>query len=129
VEQADGKRGFLKREARCCWASSPARPLGISFASRELTLALDACIAYNECMQYTIRKIPHSLDAALRRRAREQGKSLNEAAIEALARGAGVSEERSRQRDLRDIAGTWRSDRAFDRALAAQDTVDKELWQ
>jgi len=80
-------------------------------------------------MQYTIRKVPNSLDAALRRRAREQGKSLNEVAIEALARGAGVSRERGRQRDLRDIAGTWKSDRAFDRALAAQDTIDAELWQ
>ena len=92
-------------------------------------LALYACIAYNRCMQYTIRKIPNSLDAALRRRAHEEGKSLNEVAIEALAKGAGVSGERSRQRDLHDIAGTWHSDRAFDRALAAQDTVDKELWQ
>jgi hypothetical protein len=80
-------------------------------------------------MQYTIRKIPHSLDAALRRRAREQGKSLNEAAIEALARGAGLTGERGRQRDLGDIAGTWRSDRNFDRALAEQDTIDKEQWQ
>lgn len=92
-------------------------------------LALRAYIAYNICMQYTIRKVPNSLDAVLRRRAREQGKSLNEVAIEALARGAGVSGERSRQRDLSDIAGTWRSDRAFDRALAAQDTIDRELWQ
>lgn len=91
-------------------------------------LAFLACIAYNSCMQYTIRRIPGSLDAALRRRAQEQRKSLNEVAIEALVRGAGVAGERDRQRDLRDIAGTWRSDRAFDRALAAQDTIDKELW-
>ncbi len=49
-------------------------------------------------------------------------------AIEALARGAGVSGERNRQRDLHDIAGTWRNDRAFNRALAAQDTIDRELW-
>lgn len=79
-------------------------------------------------MQYTIRNVPKSLDAALRRRAQEQGKSLNEVAIEALARGAGFSKEREPQRDLGDIAGTWRSDPAFDRALAAQDAVDKELW-
>jgi len=92
-------------------------------------LASYAYIAYNTCMQYTIRKVPNSLDAALRRRAHEQGKSLNEVAIEALARGAGVGEERCRQRDLRDIAGTWLTDRAFERALAAQDTVDKELWR
>jgi hypothetical protein len=79
-------------------------------------------------MQYTIRNVPHSLDEALRRVARERGKSLNEIAIEALARGAGITEERSRQRDLGDIAGTWRKDPAFDSALAAQDTVDEEMW-
>ncbi|HXP47901.1 MAG TPA: hypothetical protein VN810_11545 [Terriglobales bacterium] len=80
-------------------------------------------------MQYTIRKVPDTLDTALRRRAREQGKSLNEVTIEALARGAGVSGDACRQRDLHDIAGTWRKDRAFDRALAAQDAVDEELWR
>lgn len=80
-------------------------------------------------MQYTIRKVPDSLDAALRRRAREQGRSLNEVAIEALARGAGITVEPAPQRDLRDIAGTWRKDRAFDRALAAQDAIDPEMWQ
>jgi hypothetical protein len=80
-------------------------------------------------MQYTLRKIPNSLDAALRQRARLQGKSLNQVAIEALARDAGLSGERGRQRDLRDIAGTWRADRVFDQAMAAQDTIDKELWR
>jgi hypothetical protein len=94
----------------------------------ELSLALCACIAYNLCMQYTIRNVPNALDAALRRRAQEQRKSLNEVAIDALARGAGFSRQRHRQRDLGDVAGTWRIDRAFDRALAAQDTIDKELW-
>jgi len=90
---------------------------------------MSACTAYTICMQYTIRNVPNSLDAALRRRALEQRKSLNEVAIEALARGAGVLGERSRQRDLQDIAGTWRNDSAFDRAMAAQDTVDEELWK
>jgi plasmid stability protein len=80
-------------------------------------------------MQYTIRNIPNSLNEALRRTARERGKSLNEVAIEALARGAGVAGERLRQRDLRDIAGTWRKDPAFDSALAAQDTIDPEMWR
>ncbi len=80
-------------------------------------------------MQYTIRNVPDSVDEALRRAAHERGKSLNEVAIEALARGAGVSGERGRQRDLGDIAGTWRRDPAFDSALAAQHTIDKEMWR
>jgi plasmid stability protein len=92
-------------------------------------LAWVACNAYNTCMQYTIRNVPDNLDEALRRAAREQGKSLNEMAIEALARGAGVTGERSRQRDLNDIAGTWRKDPAFDSALEAQDNIDEEMWK
>lgn len=88
-----------------------------------------ACIPYNKFMQYTIRKVPNSLDAVLRRRAREEGKSLHAVAIEALARGAGISEDRTRQRNLHDITGTWAQDRAFNRALADQDAIDKELWR
>ncbi len=92
-------------------------------------LALMACNAYNECMQYTIRNVPDYLDAALRGAARQQGKSLNEVTIEVLTRGAGLSERRCRQRDLHDIAGSWRKDADFDSALAAQDTIDEEMWR
>lgn len=91
-------------------------------------LAPSACIAYNICMQYTIRNVPDYLDAALRGSAREKGKSLNEAAIEALARGVGLSGRRNRQRDLGDVVGSWIEDPPFERALAEQDTVDKEMW-
>jgi hypothetical protein len=52
--------------------------------------------------------------------------NLNEGAIEALARGTGVTGERGRLRDLSYIAGTWRKDPAFDRAVAAQHTIDEE---
>lgn len=79
-------------------------------------------------MQYTIRNIPEHLDAALRAAAREQGKSLNEMAIQALARGAGLEDVPLRKRDLTDLASTWREDAAFDAAVAAQDTIDDELW-
>ena len=50
-------------------------------------------------------------------------------AIEALARGAGVAGECGPQRDLGDIAGTWRRVRAFESALAEQDTIDEEMWR
>jgi plasmid stability protein len=92
-------------------------------------LAFIACNAYNSCMQYTIRNVPDTLDEALRRTARERGKSLNEVAVEALARGAGITGELNRQRDLADIAGTWRKDPAFDSALASQDIIDEEMWR
>jgi plasmid stability protein len=80
-------------------------------------------------MQYTIRGIPEAVDAALRERARATGRSLNEAAIDALADGVGVSGAVRRRRDLADIAGTWKPDKALEEALADQDRVDEELWK
>ncbi len=80
-------------------------------------------------MQYTVRNIPDALDAELRERAREQKKSLNEVTLETLARGLGLAKETVRHRDLNDVAGTWKEDPAFDRAIADQDTIDPELWK
>ena len=80
-------------------------------------------------MQYTIRGIPTDVDAALRERARAEGKSLNEAVIDALTEGAGLNGARHKRRDLSDIAGTWKPDKGFDEAIAAQDQVDEDLWR
>lgn len=80
-------------------------------------------------MQYTLRNIPEALDQAIRSRAKAEGKSLNEVALNALARGLGVTEEAVKYRNLADIAGTWVEDEAFEAALADQDTVDDELWR
>jgi plasmid stability protein len=80
-------------------------------------------------MQYTIRGIPAGVDSALRARARAAGKSLNETAVDALAEGSGVTGAPRKRRNLRDIAGTWRADKAVDAALAAQDRVDMDLWR
>ena len=80
-------------------------------------------------MQYTIRGIPPAIDNAIRVRARAAGKSLNEAAVEALADGSGVGGTRRKRRDLADIAGTWRPDKAVEAALADQDRVDEDLWR
>lgn len=92
-------------------------------------LAEHACTAYNACMQYTIRGIPVAVDQALRERARVAGKSLNEAAVEALAEGSGATGSRRKRRDLADIANTWRADKAVEAALADQDRVDEDLWR
>jgi hypothetical protein len=92
-------------------------------------LALNAFIAYTKCMQYTIRRIPPVVDSAIRERARVAGKSLNEVTIDVLAEGAGVAGVSRKRRDLNDIAGTWKSDKALEAALAAQDRVDEDLWQ
>lgn len=92
-------------------------------------IAEDACSAYNRCMQYTIRNISPSLDAAMREEARRQKLSLNQAVLRALRSSLGLSEEPERLRDLSDIAGSWIEDPEFDRAIADQDQIDEELWK
>jgi hypothetical protein len=80
-------------------------------------------------MQYTIRGIPAAVDRALRERARAAGKSLNEAAVDALTESAGMAGVRPKRRDLGDIVGTWKADRGVEAALADQHRVDEELWR
>jgi len=92
-------------------------------------IALNACIDYNKCMQYTIRDIPDYLDATLRDFARREGKSLNQVAVAALVRGAGLAEHESVKRDLSDIAGTWQEDPAFGSAIAEQQKIDEAIWR
>lgn len=92
-------------------------------------LARDAGRVYDQCMQYTIRKIPLAVDRAVRHRARVEGKSLNAVAVKALADGLGLPRETVVRRDLGDIVGTWAKDAATERALVAQDRIDKQLWR
>jgi hypothetical protein len=80
-------------------------------------------------MQYTIRGIPSAVDAALRQRARARGKSLNEAAVDALTEGSGMTGKPRKRRDLTDIAGSWKTDKALESALADQDRVDEDMWR
>ncbi|MBI2894432.1 MAG: hypothetical protein HYY06_12850 [Deltaproteobacteria bacterium] len=80
-------------------------------------------------MQYTLRNVPRAVDRALRRRAKLEGRSLNEVAIEALAQATGVLGEPVKQRTLADLAGTWQDDPLCDQALADQDRVDEEMWK
>lgn len=80
-------------------------------------------------MQYTVRGIPPAIDEAIRERARAEGKSLNEVAVEALADGLGLGDEDVVRRDLSDVVGTWRKDAAVEAALAAQDRIDRDLWK
>lgn len=54
---------------------------------------------------------------------------LNDAAIDALRRGLGISEDTVEYDDLDDLIGTWKKDPVFDEALADQDTVEPDLWR
>jgi hypothetical protein len=80
-------------------------------------------------MQYTLRGVPAVVDEAIRERAKAEGKSLNEVAVEALADGLGLGDEEIVRRDLSDVVGTWRREAAVEAALAAQDRVDEGLWK
>lgn len=78
--------------------------------------------------QYTIRGVPASVDRALRERARREGLSLNEVALEALRASVGEGGHGRRYEDLDDLIGTWVEDPAFDAAICEQDQVDEGLW-
>jgi hypothetical protein len=80
-------------------------------------------------MQYTVRKVPARIDAALRRRAKQENKSLNEVALDALLRATGLDGEPVRHRRLNDLAGTWVDDPECEAALRAQDQIDDDLWK
>lgn len=78
--------------------------------------------------QYTIRNVPVEVDRALRKKAKADGKSLNETALDALRRAAGP-EIPVRYHDLDHLIGTWVEDPEFDRILEAQRQIDEELWR
>ena len=92
-------------------------------------LALNAYTAYIKCMQYTIRNLPARLDEAIRKRAREEGKSLNTVAVEALMEAFGLRGSEPARRDVSELVGTWVDDAAVDEALAAQRCIDEEMWR
>ena len=65
-------------------------------------------------VQYTIRGIPRDVDRELRHKAKERGISLNQLLLEELVKATGV------YRSVKSIAGKWKDDPAFDRALQDQ---------
>jgi len=83
----------------------------------------------NRTRQYTIRSVPAEVDQALRRQARHEGRSLNDVALEALAKGAGVSNGEAIYRDLDHLLGRMKNDPALDAALAEQRQVEPEMWR
>ncbi len=79
-------------------------------------------------MQYTLRNVPADLDRALKARAKQLGKSVNQLALEALAGSVGAN---LRRRNLREMPGAWSKEEAarFDSFLEENRTVDEELWK
>lgn len=77
--------------------------------------------------QYTIRNVPAAVDKALRKAAAKSRRSLNDVALEALAKAAQVNAPE--HRDLEAFFGSWVEDPEVDRVLRAQREVDEELWR
>jgi hypothetical protein len=80
-------------------------------------------------VQYTLRQIPPALDEALRRKSRQDGKSINQTALEVLHAGLALNGDSIRHRDLDFMVGSWVEDPAFDEAIRSQDSVDPKLWE
>ena len=93
---------------------------------------MQASPAYAACMkamQYTLRGVPSNIDRAARRRAQQEGKSLNAVAMEALARGLGLDAMPVEHTDLDALIGSWREDPAFDAAVADFKRIDEGAWR
>lgn len=81
-------------------------------------------------IQYTVRSVPPKVDQQLRARAKQSGKSLNEAVIEALAKGTGLPNASGQQAKFHDLdwfIGSMSLDKSFDEAMAWLDSAPKEI--
>lgn len=82
-------------------------------------------------MQYTIRNIPKNIDAALRRKAKSERKSLNQAAVDAL--GAGLQEKSGgkKKRNLRWMIRPLKEDgdQGMDETRRAFDAINPADWE
>ncbi len=79
--------------------------------------------------QYTIRGVPLDVDRKLRQRAKGEGKSLNDVALEVLKEAAGMENGKRVYHDLDHLIGTWEHDPAFDEVIADHERIDEELWR
>lgn len=77
--------------------------------------------------QLTVRGVPDEVGRRLESLSRSRGQSVNATVLEILGRAVGVEERRRR---LARYA-TWEPEdlEEFEQALAAQRTIDEELWR
>lgn len=84
--------------------------------------------------QLTVRGLDDELSTAVRRLAKTEGISLNQAALRLLKKGAGLTDSRENPHaigaSLDDLFGVWEKDEAerFDTALEIFETVDEAAW-
>ena len=84
--------------------------------------------------QLTVRGFDKELERRLRQVAKEQGVSLNQAALILLREGAGLGRARGPAHavgdSLDDLIGCWSADeeRVFRKAVEVFETIDPHLW-
>ncbi len=79
--------------------------------------------------QATIRNVPIQVDEAIKRKATQTGKTINEVFLEALIQGSG---ERSvKWRDLSFLSGTISKSDAdkLEIEISKQKLIDKKVWK
>jgi hypothetical protein len=95
-------------------------------------LDLPALPADNVGMQYTIRNVPKRVDEALRRKAKEEGRSLNELVIEAIEQRLKLPEEKKVYHDLDWFIGAGELEPEVLEALEEQRRITpeelREFW-
>ncbi len=79
--------------------------------------------------QLTIRRVPDSVNRALKRVAKESKQSLNQVILDTLQKALGLTSLQHRNHDLDALSGSWVHDSATDSALAAQRKVDARDWK
>ena len=78
-------------------------------------------------MNLQLQNIPRQVDQALRAKAKAEGKTLDQVALEAIETGLGLSPNGQKKRDLSDVAGTWVEDPIFDEIREYHERVDWEI--
>ena len=81
--------------------------------------------------QITLRELDPGLERLIRRKAAEEGKSLNVVVQELLRKAVGLESGSPRQRNLSGLAGTWTQAEAdsFDSTQQGFQQVDQEVWK
>lgn len=83
----------------------------------------------------TLRNLPPELAKVVQKKAEEKGMSINKAVIGLLEESTGIRRSKQKKKplhhDLDALAGSWTKKEAleFDRALASQRAIDRDLWE
>jgi hypothetical protein len=84
-------------------------------------------------MTLKLSNVPDHIERALRERAAAEKKTIDQAAVDAMARGLGVQpqppSEQFKRRDLSDIAGSGGIDDEMEAIFWEHRRIDPEIWK